>query len=193
MKTLVAAPICKSKLYSLPQWAAATQGHHRFLVTEEPGLVWCLGHVAPVSTYDPPDLEGKLLGGHAFHIPRFNAAWEVIIQMAEMFDYTHILSLESDVIPPEGVDIVGLMESQMDDTIEFLVHLYPYRINTARTEKMFEMGCTMARTETWRRAIRDKPENMALYQCPYQTVERNPKFHFKVKTIDLVPLQHIHE
>lgn len=194
MNTLTAAPIARKKLYSLERWAAATEGHDKLLVTEEDDILEEIGKYAPATLYEkPPDPDISSIR-HEMCSNRFNAAWEVIISFAEASGYTHILSLESDVIPPEGVDIVELMESQWDDTVDFLIHLYPWRPSYNRPgRKSYEMGCTMARTETWRKALDTMPPTAVLYWCVYQTPEKNPKFHFTNKRIDLVELQHVEE
>lgn len=192
MNTLTAAPTARKKAYSLEQWAAALRGHDRLLVTEEDDFLEEMGKYAPATLYEKPTTPDISSMRHEMCSNRFNAAWEVIISFAEVSGYTHILSLESDVIPPEGVDIVRLMESQWDDKTDFLVHLYPYRKSYNRPDrKCYEMGCTMAKTETWRKALNGLPPTGVLYWAVYQTPEKNPKFHFTNRRIDLVDLQHL--
>lgn len=193
MKTLVAAPTARKKAYSLERWAAATKGHHRLLVTEEEDFLDCIEDAGVIAAYyeKPPDPDMSSIR-HEMCSNRFNAAWEKIISYAEMFDFTHILSLESDIIPPEGVDIVSLMESQWDETVDFLVHLYPYRPSYRRKgTKCYEMGCAMASTKTWRRALDTLPKDAVLYWSVYQTPQMNPKYHFNIRRIDLAELQHL--
>lgn len=194
MKTLVASPICERKLYSLDDWAAATVGHHRLMVIEEgeehiSDLIRDMG--ITVMTYrNPPDEE--TLFGYPFKPKRYNEAWRTIIGFAELFEFSHILSLESDNIPEDGVDIVELMESNFDEDVDFLVHLTHWRDSYGRPdERGFEMGCTMAKTETWRRVIETIPQHAPLYWAVYQTADKNPKFNITRKLIEETTIHHL--
>lgn len=192
MNTLVAAPTARRKAYSLEQWAAATKGHDRLLVTEEDDFLEELGKYAPATSYEAPAYNGPEIFRHEMAGFRFNAAWDVIIRFAEVSGYSHVLSLESDVVPANGEDITAVMESQWDDNYDFLCHGYPYRESYNRPgQKCYEMGCTMARTETWRKALKSLPPTGVLYWAVYQTKERNPRLHFTHRKIDLVELQHL--
>ena len=190
MKTMVAAPICARKDYSLHRWAAATKGHDRLLATEEKSYVpviesWDI----PAVLYEPPPVQQSCFR-HVMATNRFNAAWKAIIDSAN--GHSHILSLESDVIPPEGVDIVQLMENNWTGEEDFLVHLYPYRESYGRPgQRAFEMGCTMAKTETWKHALETLPETAVLYWAVYQTKESNPHYNFTNRRIEEVELQHL--
>ena len=200
MRTVVAAPTDRVKDYSLAQWAAATAGHDRFLVTTERDYMPDIQkHGIPVFHYEPPLVPDKpfpipdpLGTRHIMCGSRFNAAWSRIVGLAEAGGYTHTLSLEIDVIPPEDIDIVGLMESEWDGSVDFLIHLYPYRPSYKRPgKKCNEMGCTMAKTETWRKALDTMPPTGMLYWAVRQTKDKNPRFHFTNKQIDIVELQHL--
>lgn len=193
MTTLVACPSALKKLYSLERWAAATKNHPRLIVSEEEA---CIMKVQDEGIhclhYEKPPLPDASMFRHEMCSNRFNAAWERIISFAETTGYDRILSLESDVIPKNGVDIVELMDSQWDDTVDFLVHLYPYRESYNRPgQKCYEMGCTMARTTTWRKALDTLPPTGVLYWAVYQTVDKNPKYHWTNRRIDLAELEHL--
>ena len=186
MDVLVACPISRRKGYSLHEWEQATKGHDRLMVTEEPDYlpeiykagITALPYVSPPL---PENWQDEFR--HEMCTPRFNAAWKTIIDHAGYHDF--ILSLESDVIPPEGVDIVELMVKAWDGSVDFLVHLYPYRASYNRPgKKCFEMGCTMASAQTWKRAMSELPENVPLYWAVYQEKYTN-------KRIDEVPLEHL--
>lgn len=185
MTTLVAAPIARCKDYSLALWAAATEGHPRLLATEETDYLGVIeSHGIGAVHYTAPSTPDLTPFRHVMCSNRFNAAWQAILDNAD--PHTMVLSLESDVVPPQGVDIVALMEEHWDDALDFLIHLYPYRPSYKRRAgcKAFEMGCTLATTETWRRALRELPATGVLYWAVYQE-------KYKSRQIDLVELEHL--
>ncbi len=186
MNTLVAAPTARLKDYSLAQWAAATEGHDRLMVTEETDYIPVIeSHGIPALYYEPPDTPDISPFRHIMCSNRFNAAWETIVVHAEESGFSHTLSLETDIIPPEDVDIVKVMEENWDGSVDFLVHLYPYRVSYNRQGQMcYEMCCETATTETWRKALDGLPPTGVLYWAVYQEKYTN-------KRIDPVRLQHL--
>jgi hypothetical protein len=184
MTTLVAAPIAPRKDYSLERWAAATDGHDRLLVTEDVSYVDVIkDHGIPAFYFAPPETPDISPFRHAMCSNLFNYAWQAILDNAG--DHELLLSLETDIIPPKGVDIVKLMEDNWDGSVDFLVHLYPYRDAYHRPgQRAFEMGCTMATTETWKKALAALPEDGVLYWAVYQPTYTN-------KRIEPVQLEHV--
>ena len=189
MDVLVACPISRRKGYSLHEWEQATKGHDRLMVTEEADFlpeIYKAGVTALPYEVEPYQ---ETLVTHSMTPNKFNPAWRTIIEHAGYHDF--ILSLESDIIPPERVDIVQTMIDEWDGTVEFLIHLYPYRSEYHRTEKAYEMGCTMASTKTWEKALNTLPAGVGLYWSVYQTKEMNPRHYFTSKRIDVVELKHL--
>ncbi len=194
MRTVVAAPISRVKDYSLAKWAAATAGHDRFLVTEEPDYMQDIQKYGiPAFHYEPPPVSDDIPNlRHVMCGKRYNVAWKRIVELAMDGGYTHILSLEVDVIPPDDVDIVAIMEGEWDGSVDFLIHLYPYRASYNRPGlKCNEMGCTMAKTKTWKWALDNMPKDCTLFWAVRQTRDKSPRFYFTNKQIDVVELQHL--
>lgn len=184
MNVTVAAPTARLKDYSLPQWEAATRGHRRLLVTEERDYIPVIENMGiRAEYYEPPPPSYSPLR-HVMCSNRFNVAWAKIL---EHVDTEYVLSLETDVIPPEDVDIVEVMKAEWDGTVDFLVHLYPYRSSYNREgQRCFEMGCTLARTDTWMMALALVPPTGALYQAPYSDY-----YPFTHRRIEPVQLSHL--
>jgi hypothetical protein len=145
MHTLVACPIGTSKLYSLAQWRQATAGYPRLLAVDtRDDCSEQLGDIPVVFYTGEDDPVGHLMRG------KFNPAWRAIVAAAE--GYTHILSLESDVIPPGDIDILAIMEAAFTDGV--LHHAVPW--GRSGSEYGYEMGCTLAAVETWRELLKLK-------------------------------------
>ncbi len=182
MRTLVAAPVGSVRDYSLAAWAAATASYDRLLVADEPwygsrldefGIPW----MACDTSHIPQDenLRHRVCG------TRFNALWRVITDYARWNAYDHVLSLESDVIPPEGCDILALMESQHEEG-KWLCHATPWPARYHRTGYAYEMGCTLASLEMLERGLAAaEREGRGLYNQPLV----QPHKH-----INFVPLRH---
>jgi len=178
MRTLVAAPSASRKHYAFDRWEAATRDYDRLLAIDEPDYaerVEALG--VPTVTYAA--ISKRRLGNNAIYGPRFTEAWQAILGASE--GYTHILSLESDVIPPEGYDILALMEKEYQP--DFTCHDYPWR--EGRPGYAFEMGCTIFTRETLKRAIEVCPDEQGMY-C----IVSNEDF-FKRNRIHVVELEHL--
>lgn len=195
MNTIVASPIAKHKLYSLDLWASATDGHPRVMSIENADeeiapAIEALG--IPVVRYEPPEEDQLYMFHHRFTPKKYNEAYRVIIDYAEKGGYDHVLSLQSDNIPPDDCDIVQVMEDNWDGDVDFLIHLNPWRDEYGRPGmKGYEMGCTLASTKTWRKALDTMPPTGVLYWAVYQTKENNPRFYFTHKRIDVVDLKHL--
>jgi hypothetical protein len=183
MHTLVACPFSKRKLYSLDEWEQATRGHARLMAVDEPEVRKEVKKRGIKFTYFNPVSDFRR-GKNAIYGPRFNEAWSAILENADGF--THILSLESDVIPPEGVDIVDLMEHNYDGC-DFLCHGYPWRYPSKLGGFAYETGCTIATVGKWREAL----EKSHPLQGMYGTI-RNIDL-FTHKDVQLVELQHLGE
>lgn len=184
MRTLVAAPVCKRKHYSLAHWAAATARYDRLVAVSEPDYEEVIRRLGiPVVTYEAA-VHHRRPGVKAIYGPLFNAAWRAITSNADSF--THILALDSDVIP-EG-DILALMEEQYDPAFAFLRHAVPFRACYGRMSKGYETSCTMASVEDWKLAL-DKVETMGELTTLYEVVG-DPNF-FTHKDIDLMVLEHL--
>jgi hypothetical protein len=180
---LVAAPVGASKDYALDRWVAATNAYDRLLVTNEPEYtdrIESLGVPWALYTYTPhPRRQGR----HAIHGPMYNAAWKAII--ANATDYTHILSLESDVIP-EG-DILTVMEEQYDEG--FLRHGVPWRSVYRRPGNYaYENACTMATIEDWKAAVA-KAESLGELSTVFEVVG-HPDY-FPHKDILVMKMEHL--
>jgi len=177
MRTVVACPVGKAKAYSLADWAAATVGYDRFMVTDEVDFADEVegDHGIPCYIYEaPPQQEGV----HPMYRARYNAAMRCILRHAE--GRSHILSLESDVIPPEGCDILALMEEHY--TKGLLCHGYPWRAEYNRPYNGYEMGCTLGSVEEWASALMWAEAN---HQSVYGAVRQVTH-----TDIDLVQLRH---
>ena len=176
MWTAVACPVGLTKAYSLADWAAATAGYDRFMVTDEEDtvdLVEDYGIPCYLFPYLPKE-EGK----HPMYRWRYNAAWAKVIEFSK--GRTHILSLESDVIPPAGTDILALMEQHYSGG--FLCHGYPWRAEYNRPFNAYEMGCTLASIEDWQKALDwAEAHNQSVYGAPRQLPHTD---------IDIVELKH---
>jgi hypothetical protein len=196
MKTLVACPIARHKLYSLELWAQATAAYDRLMVIDEAESDIAESirqHGIEVLTYrspeeDPRDLE---LFHHPFTPKKYNEAYRTIFDYADEQGFDYVLSLQSDNIPSD--DVLEILEENWDEGVDFLIQLNPWRDSYGRPgNKGYEMGCTLARTATWKRALEELPEpGVPLYWGVYQTEVRNPNYHFTNKMIDAVQIKHL--
>lgn len=181
MRTLVASPTGSAKAYCFEQWALATNGYDRLVAVCEPDYKATAESLhVPVVMYKKPDDRKGIYG------PMFTAAWTAIL--ARAWDYTHILSLETDVIPPFEWDILEIMEDEYKP--DFTAHGVPWRDcdrYAGRDTLCYEMGCTIFSVETLRRAIALCPSDRGLY-C----VTSDAK-HFRKHCIDVVELAHVSE
>lgn len=183
MKTLVACPVAERKHYSFPMWAAATGGYDRLVVTEDEDYADTVeGYGVPVLLFEPVSTFQRF--AEPIYGPRHTEAWRAIIDNAQ--GYTHILSLESDIIPPTGVDILSLMEEHYYDC-DFLCHAYPWRYPSRRGQYAYETGCTLSSVEKWREALEKTHEENGLYS----TIRCQD--YFKNKDIHIVQLEHLGE
>jgi hypothetical protein len=185
MRTLVAAPHGSKKRYSFPAWEAATRPYDRLVAMhsdDDPCYIEEVTGQVPVVLFDRPPAPFNRQGRNAIYGPLFNEAWRTILGYAHHHCYSHVLSLETDVIPPEGTDILALMEEHHRG--DFLIHLYPWRASTGRATKADEMGCTLASVPIWRDVLERHPDDQL-----YGAFKTDPDYH--VTRIDLVELAHL--
>lgn len=180
MNTLVAAPTSHRKHYSFHLWEQATRNYPRVMAVNEKHYYEDIKDIVPTLCFRPV----KFTHGHIYG-PRFNEAWQAIYDWARGH-YTHILSLESDVIPPDGCDIVSVMESEWEDGLDFLCHGYPWRGSRGRDNLSYEFGCTMFSIEALQRALNAPDGVTGIYGCPNHD-------GWKRKKIDVVELRHLDE
>ena len=180
MNTLVATLSCESKGHAIEEWVAATAGYDRLVATESDALGWAdflYGFGLRVAFFDPPEVSGAKA---IYHHSLFNSAWQAILDACE---HEFILSLDSDVSPPKTVDLLALMEDEWDESYDFVAHGVPWRRPYNRHVEgregrlyAYETSCTIARAETWRRALRIAKENRTTL---YLTVRQQDKFRLK--------------
>ncbi len=184
MKSLVAAPTCRRKGYSLRQWEAATGAYDRLLVTEDGLWAQEVREMGIPCELFAPVSHPRRQGRHAICGPLFNAAWEAILAGSEGF--THILALDTDVIP--AGDILALMESRKGEE-DFLRHGVPWRSDYQRPGCLaHETSCTFGSVEAWRRAL-DLTYTRGPLATLYGTVG-DPALFTHVD-IDEMPLEHL--
>lgn len=185
MKTLVAAAHAKHKDYSFARWAAATASYQRLLSLSTEDAIYArkmepLGIRTVLYKHIPhPRRPGK----KAIYGPMFNQAWRAIVDNAE--DYTHILSLDTDVIP--SGDILSVMEDNY--TEGFLRHGVPWRGCYRRAGQYgYETSCTFASVDDWASAL-NEAENAGPLCTLYEIVGRNDLF--KTRDILEMELEHL--
>lgn len=188
MNVLVATPIAEHKLYSLDDWVAATAGHPRAMsIDREDEYISPLidRHGVHVIVFDPPQNDDPGPFQHPFTPRKYNEAYRVLFEYAKANGFPYVLSLQSDNIPLNGVDVVRGMEQYWEDGIDFLVQLSPWRASYGRPErKGFEMGCTLATTDTWFKTLAELPhDGVPLYWAVYQD-------RYRSKQIDVIELDH---
>jgi hypothetical protein len=131
----------------------------------------------PVVFYEPPELEW--VGHHKMCSEQINVAWQTIINAASGYD--DVLSLEIDVIPPVGHDILATMRKNRGDE-HFLCHGVPWRESYNRKGNLaYELGCTLATVEWWQHAL-DRPGRL------YNTIKE-----FERKELIAVALAHLED
>ena len=173
MRTLVACPVGRKRDYSLPHWAAATEGYERAVAIDDAKYADRVEHMGIRVLRFPTS--------HPW-VPRcFNDAWRTITHHAEEEGFTHILSLESDIIAPPH--ILKVMEREYEGG--FLCHHYPFR--KPRQGMCAEMGCTLASTELWRKALSTCPAGVAVYDWFRLSGK------FEVQRIEVVELLHMEQ
>lgn len=183
MRTLVACPVAERKHYSFPLWAAATKAYDRLVVTEDEDYIDTIeGYGVPALLFDP--VSTFRWGINAIYGPRHTEAWRTIVDNAD--GYTHILSLESDIIPPQNVDILSIMEENYSEC-DFLCHAYPWRYPGRVGLYVYETGCTLGSVEKWRDALNKTHEKHGVYET-VRCVD-----YFKNKDIHIVQLEHLGE
>jgi hypothetical protein len=184
MRTLVACPVAARKHYSFPLWVEQTEKYDRLVSVDDPeyalkveeyGVPYVL--FTPVST--------RRVGGAAIYGPRHTEAWAAILERAD--GYTHILSLESDIIAPRDVDILSLMEEHYDDSYDFTCHAYPWRYPHRKGLYAHETGCTIGSIDKWKRALRLTHKDHGVYETIRITD------YFRNKDIHIVELEHLGE
>ncbi len=186
MRTLVAAPTTSRKRESFLEWAAATASYERLVVLDDDDADYAdtLDMVGVHYIFFTPSTDDKRKGPHRMCGPLFNEAWAALLARAD--DYTHVLSLDTDVLPPAYCDIVALMENNYHDC-DFLIHGVPWRsIYKKSTRLAYETSCTFATVPIWRKALALALEDTDNRQL-YRTV-RYPCF--RVREISLVNLEH---
>lgn len=189
MKTLVACPVAKRKHYSLPYWAAATSkwGYDRVVATCEPEYISEIEKLEiPYVLHGIPE-KGRE-GANAIYGPLFNEAWKAIMEIVAD-GYTHILSLESDVI--SEWDILDIMEEHYDGSVSFVRHGVPWRSIYRRPGGYcYETGCTLASLPDWKKAMSLVNEHGGM-RTLYEVVG-HPSW-FTHKDIKVVELEHMDE
>lgn len=182
MRTLVAAPVAPRKDYSFQHWAAATAGYDRIVTTEYTDYAKvCEQTGVPAVLFESPD-DPRRKGRHSMHGVKFNVAWQAILDSARGF--THILSLESDIIPVD-CDIVALMEENYGPE-DFLCHLHPWRKEYHRPYvKVCEMGCTFGSVEVFKKAL---DYCFKTGRTLYGQVRDEPFTHRDIEMVELIHL-----
>jgi hypothetical protein len=184
MRTLVAASHARVKDYAFEQWSAATASYHRLLAIEEGEREYAESLGVPYVPFSPEE-NPRRQGRHRICGPLFNQAWTAILSAAG--GYTHILSLDTDVIPP--CDILALMEPLYDDTFDFLRHGVPWRTAYHRPGAFaYETSCTLGSVAAWQAALDEtyrRGELATLYG-----VVGDPDL-FTHRDINLVQLTHL--
>jgi hypothetical protein len=105
MRTLVACPYAERKEYALEAWLEATKNYDRLLSIDDAEYAKKVEKMGvPVVAFEP--VNPFRMGANAIYGPRFNEAWQAILDKCDGYDY--ILSLEIDVIPPKDVDILAI-------------------------------------------------------------------------------------
>jgi hypothetical protein len=158
VKTLVAAPAHSSKAYAFDRWAAATRPYPRLISVETDDYeMKALAEVHGVRWVEYEKIDyAKRIGLNAIYGPLFNDAWRAIL--SDCKGYSHILALDTDVIPTG--DILKVMEEEYTDDIMFLRHGVPWRSSYGRASDMkaYETSCTLGKVEDWRVALRRTDE-----------------------------------
>lgn len=185
MRTLVASPHAEHKDYSFSRWAEATASYDRLLSFHVADSIYARkvqGKGIRTALYmcDP---HPRRPGRKAIYGPMYNAAWRAIVDNAE--GYTHILSLDTDVIP--GGDILSAMEAEYDGG--FLRHGVPWRAVYRRPGQYgYETSCTLASIEDWTAAL-DKAGSLGELCTLYEVVGNPHYFHHK--DVLLMNLEHL--
>lgn len=179
MRSLVAAPAHSCKDYAIDKWAAATSQYDRLVAVDSEDV----DYVKRLNDYGIRSVvyqktEDTIYG------PLFTKAWRTIVDNAE--GYTHILSLDVDVIP--SGDILKLMESQYDQRVSFLRHGVPWREVYRRKGCTYEMSCTFALVSDWERAVEFSEKSEGKFRL-YEIVG-HPSFYTH-KDIYLMELEHM--
>lgn len=185
MKSLVASPHAEFKDYSFSRWAEATASYDRLLSffiadslyarkVQEMGI--------RVVFYDSVPESGRK-GRNAIYGPMYNVAWRTIVENAG--DYTHILSLDTDVIP--SGDILSAMEAEYDGG--FLRHGVPWRSCYRRPGLYtYENSCTFAAVEDWAAAL-DKADDLGPRCTLYEVVGHHD--FLPHKDVMLMDIEHL--
>ena len=184
MRTLVAAPFGEGRLSSLDRWAAATEGYDRVAAIDQPIGEQLEEYGIPYVefTYDGETPEGAR---HRICSERFNVAWDAILDYAEQGRYTHVLSLESDIVA--DCDIVALMSENFTEDDDIVRHVYPWGPEYNRPyHKASEMGCTMMTVEALRTALVEARERKSKLYGSVMWTKR-----LKTRTIEKTELTHL--
>jgi len=171
----------------LARWAAATAHYDRLLVTDEPDYEEVIRNLGvPVVLHEAAEHPTKT-GAMRVYGTLLNSAWKAIIENAE--GYTHILSLESDVIP-DG-DIVSVMEEHYDPEYQFLRHGVPWREAYEKPPGRFsyELGCTLASVQDWKKALA-KTDDVEPTKI-YTVVGVAQAYGLTAKNINVCQLEHL--
>lgn len=186
MRTLVAAPSAERKKYAFPRWAAATSDYDRLVAvldSEQGYAEYIRRFGVNVATYQDPPSPRRGYGELAIYGPRFNAAWRCILDNCD--GYTHILALDSDVIP--SGNILAVMEDEWSDDIFFLRHGVPWRSSAHEVGKGYETSCTMGSVEAWKTALGEVPDNAT--STLYEWV--GDPHRYPHRDIDIMELEHL--
>lgn len=187
MKSLVAAPAASRKHYSLPAWEEATRSYDRLLAISEPEYEPMVREMGiDTILFEVPETANRW-GDKAIYGTLFNAAWKAILEHSD--GYTHILSLESDVVPIKGVDILKLMEDEYDGSFQFLRHGVPWRAQyRAQGGYCYETGCCFASVDDWKAALELTP-TIGPKETLYGVI--GAPNYLTYKKVNITPLLHL--
>lgn len=168
------------KAYCFPQWAAATEGYDRLVAVDEPEAVeFCNGFDVPAILFEP--VNDFRRGKNAIYGPRFNEAFQAIMDNAE--GYTHIYSLDTDVIPLVD-DSPRIMEENYTDC-DFLCNGVPWRYPSRVGGKAYELGCTFGTVAVFNRALKITHPLQGIYGT-IRCID-----YFKNRDVELFEVEHL--
>lgn len=180
MRTLVACACHSRKEYSFDLWEQATSSYHRVVALEKGDnsrIIKRVKRMVDVVMFEP--IGEFCFSDNPIYGDRFNEAYASIL--TKCGGYTHMLSLDSDVIPPKGSDILSVMESECDPEYDFIVHGVPWR-NKNRKTLAYETSCTLGSVEAWGKALSVCSKGHNLYRAVRD---------FKCKDFHSVDMQHL--
>jgi hypothetical protein len=183
VKVKVACPYAERKAYALPKWLEVTKGYDRLLAIDDAEYAKKVAKMGvPVVAFEP--VNPFRMGANAIYGPRFNEAWQAILDTIEGQGYDYILSLEIDVIPPPGVDILEVMLANKGRE-DFLCHGYPWRYPSKLGGNCYEFGCMLTTPEVIKKALSVGDPRSGIYGFT-RWID-----HFTHRDVDIVKLAHI--